>query len=222
MRRREFIKFLGGAAATWPLAARAQHGERMRRVGVLLSTAADDPQTPPRIAALAQGLSELGWTAGRNLRIDYRFGAGNVDDLRKHAAELAALTPDVIMANGSPAMAAVQAATRSIPIVFASVVDPVGAGFADTLARPGGNATGFLLHEYSMSGKWLELLKEMAPGLKRAAVLRDAGIAAGAGQFGAIQSAALSFGVELRPLGCAIPVRLSAASLRSRVDRMAE
>jgi putative tryptophan/tyrosine transport system substrate-binding protein len=201
MRRREFITLLGGAAAAWPLAVRAQQAERMRRVGVLLSTAADDPQTTPRIAALAQGLSELGWIAGRNLRIDYRFGAGNVDDLRKHAAELAALAPDVIMANGSPAMAAVQAATRSVPIVFASVVDPIGAGFADTLARPCGNATGFLLHEYSMSGKWLELLKEIAPGVTRAAVLRDAGIAAGAGQFGAIQSAALSLGVELRPLG---------------------
>jgi ABC-type uncharacterized transport system substrate-binding protein len=168
---------------------------------VLVGTAADDPQAPSRIAALAQGLSELGWTAGRNLRIDYRFGGGSVDELRKQAAELAALAPDVIMANGSSAVRAALAAGRNVPIVFTSVIDPVGAGFVETLARPGGNVTGFLLFEYAMGGKWLELLKEIAPGVKRVAVLRDAAIAAGSGQLGAIQSAASHLGVELRPIG---------------------
>jgi putative ABC transport system substrate-binding protein len=173
----------------------------VRRIGVLVGTAADDPQAPSRIAALAQGLSELGWTAGRNLRIDYRFGGGSVDELRKQAAELAALAPDVIMANGSSAVTAALAAGRNVPIVFTSVIDPVGAGFVETLARPGGNVTGFLLFEYAMGGKWLELLKEIAPGVKRVAVLRDAAIAAGSGQLGAIQSAASHLGVELRPIG---------------------
>jgi putative ABC transport system substrate-binding protein len=201
MRRREFLSFVGTATAAWPLAARAQQGERVRRIGVLVGTAADDPQAPSRIAALAQGLSELGWTAGRNLRIDYRFGGGSVDELRKQAAELAALAPDVIMANGSSAVTAALAAGRNVPIVFTSVIDPVGAGFVETLARPGGNVTGFLLFEYAMGGKWLELLKEIAPGVKRVAVLRDAAIAAGSGQLGAIQSAASHLGVELRPIG---------------------
>ena len=181
MKRRQFITLLGGAAVAWPLAARAQQAERVRRIGVLVGTAADDPQAPSRIAALAQGLSELGWTAGRNLRIDYRFGGGSVDELRKQAAELAALAPDVIMANGSSAVTAALAAGRNVPIVFTSVIDPVGAGFVETLARPGGNVTGFLLFEYAMGGKWLELLKEIAPGVKRVAVLRDAAIAAGSG-----------------------------------------
>jgi putative tryptophan/tyrosine transport system substrate-binding protein len=201
MRRREFLSFVGTATAAWPLAARAQQGERVRRIGVLVGTAADDPQAPSRIAALAQGLSELGWTAGRNLRIDYRFGGGSVDELRKQAAELAALALDVIMANGSSAVTAALAAGRNVPIVFTSVIDPVGAGFVETLARPGGNVTGFLLFEYAMGGKWLELLKEIAPGVKRVAVLRDAAIAAGSGQLGAIQSAASHLGVELRPIG---------------------
>jgi putative ABC transport system substrate-binding protein len=199
--RREFITLLGGAAAAWPLTARAQQGQRMRRIGVLIGSAADDPQAPPRIAALAQGLQELGWTADRNLRIDYRFGGGNVDELRRHAAELTTLAPDVVMANGSAAVTAVQGAARHMPIVFTSVIDPVGAGFVETLAHPGGNITGFLLYEYSMSGKWLELLKEIAPSVRRVAVLRDADIAAGAGQFGVIQSLAPQLGVELRAIG---------------------
>jgi ABC-type uncharacterized transport system substrate-binding protein len=200
IRRREFITLIGGAAA-WPLTARAQQGQRMRRIGVLIGSAADDPQAPPRIAALAQGLQELGWTADRNLRIDYRFGGGNVDELRRHAAELTTLAPDVVMANGSAAVTAVQGAARHMPIVFTSVIDPVGAGFVETLAHPGGNITGFLLYEYSMSGKWLELLKEIAPSVRRVAVLRDADIAAGAGQFGVIQSLAPQLGVELRAIG---------------------
>jgi putative ABC transport system substrate-binding protein len=198
--RREFITLLGGAAA-WPLTAPAQQGQRMRRIGVLIGSAADDPQAPARIAALAQGLQELGWTADRNLRIDYRFGGGNVDELRRHAAGLTTLAPDVVMANGSAAVTAVQGAARHMPIVFTSVIDPVGAGFVETLAHPGGNITGFLLYEYSMSGKWLELLKEIAPSVRRVAVLRDADIAAGAGQFGVIQSLAPQLGVELRAIG---------------------
>jgi putative tryptophan/tyrosine transport system substrate-binding protein len=198
--RREFITLLGGAAS-WPLTAPAQQGQRMRRIGVLIGSAADDPQAPARIAALAQGLQELGWTADRNLRIDYRFGGGNVDELRRHAAGLTTLAPDVVMANGSAAVTAVQGAARHMPIVFTSVIDPVGAGFVETLAHPGGNITGFLLYEYSMSGKWLELLKEIAPSVRRVAVLRDADIAAGAGQFGVIQSLAPQLGVELRAIG---------------------
>src|SRR5262249_1443482 len=200
LQRRRFIALLGGAAA-WPLAARAQQRERMRRIGMLIGTAADDPQGPPRIAALAQGLQELGWIADRNVRIDYRFGGGNVDELRRQAAELAALAPEVVLANGSAAVTALQAAARHTPIVFTSVIDPVGAGFVETLAHPGGNPPGFMQYEYSMSGKWLELLKEIAPGVKRAAVLRDAAIAAGAGQFGVIQSLAPQLGVELRAIG---------------------
>src|SRR5262249_13674322 len=201
MKRREFIALIGGAAAAWPLAAKAQQPERMRRISLLMSTAAADPPNPPRLAALAQGLQESGWTIGRNLRIDYRWGEGDADTIRKYAAELVALTPDVILANGSVAVAAVQQISRSVPIVFTSVVDPVSAGFIESLARPGGNTTGFTLFEYSISGKWLELLKEIAPGITRAAVLRDVAIAAGSGQLGAIQSAACQLGVELRPVG---------------------
>jgi putative ABC transport system substrate-binding protein len=201
LNRRKLITVLGGTAVSWPLAARAQQRERMRRIGMLMGSAADDPLAPPRIAAFAQALQELGWIADRNLRIDYRFGGGNVDELRKQAAELATLAPDVFMANGSAVVTAVQAAAPRTPIVFTSVIDPMGAGFVETLAHPGGNITGFLLHEYSMSGKWLELLKEIAPGVKRVAVLRDAAIAAGAGQFGVIQSLAPQLGVELRAIG---------------------
>jgi putative ABC transport system substrate-binding protein len=201
MRRRAFISLLGGAAVAWPLRARAQQPERMRRISLLMGTAAADPSNPPRLAALAQGLQESGWTIGRNLRIDYRWGEGNADTVHKYAAELVALTPDVILANGSVAVAAVQQISRSVPIVFTSVVDPVSAGFVESLARPGGNTTGFTLFEYSISGKWLELLKEIAPGITRAAVLRDVAVAAGSGQLGAIQSAASQLGVELRPIG---------------------
>jgi putative ABC transport system substrate-binding protein len=200
MKRRTFIWLLGGAAAAWPLAARAQQPERMRRIGVLMNLTADDPEAPARIAAFAQGLADLGWTIGRNLRLDYRWGAGDAERIRKDAAELVALAPDVILSSGTPTVAAVQQATRSVPIVFAQVVDPVGAGYVDSLARPGGNATGFLVWEYSIAGKWLELLKEIGPRVTRAAVLRESAIAAGPALFGVIQAAAPSLGVELRPV----------------------
>ena len=199
MGRREFVALLGGAAAAWPLAARAQQPERIRVIGVLISTAADDPEGQARLTAFAQGLQELGWSVGRNLRIDYRWAAGQVDRYRSYAAELLALSPDVILAVGSAAMGPLQA-TRSVPVVFVQVADPVGAGFVESLARPGGNATGFTVFEYGISAKWLELLKELAPQVTRAAVLRDATIAAGAGQLGAVQSVAPSLGIELRPV----------------------
>jgi putative tryptophan/tyrosine transport system substrate-binding protein len=199
MRRREFITLLGGAAA-WPLAARAQQGDRMR-IGVFMPLAEDDPVGQARIAAFLQGLQHTGWTDGRNVRIDYRWSAGDDERVRKYAAELVALAPAVILATGSATVGALLQATRTIPIVFPIAVDPVGAGFVESLARPGGNATGFLLFEYGISGKWLELLKEIAPKLKRVAILRDPGIAAGSGQLGAIQSVAPSLGVELSPFG---------------------
>jgi putative ABC transport system substrate-binding protein len=198
MRRREFITLVGGAAASWPLAARAQQGERMRRIGVLTSgAAADDPDGQTRSAAFVQGLRQLGWTDGRNMRIDHRWGAGDADNLRKYAAELVALAPDVIMASGTATVAPLLQATRTVPIVFAQVTDPVGAGFVDSLAKPGGNATGFLLFEYAISGKWLELLKEIAPHVSRAGVIRDPAQTAGTGQFGVIQSVAPSLGMEV-------------------------
>jgi putative tryptophan/tyrosine transport system substrate-binding protein len=200
VRRRDFITLLGGAVA-WPLAARAQQGERTRRIGALMNLAADDSESQVRVVAFAQGLSELGWTEGRNLRIDFRWAAGEVDRFRSHAAELVALAPDVILASASPGVTAVQQATRTLPVVFVTVVDPVGAGIVPNLARPGGNTTGFTLFEYAVSGKWLEQLKEIAPRVTRVAVLRDSASAAGIGQFAAIQSAASSFGVELVPLG---------------------
>src|SRR5450830_1889696 len=200
MQRREFITLLSGAAAAWPIAAHAQQPTKVPRIGVLMPLAADDPETQPRIAAFQQGLQQLGWTIGRNVRIDYRLSAGNADDARKYAVELAALAPDVILANGSAAVEPLLQATRSVPIVFAIVPDPVGSGFVDSLARPGGNATGFLMFEFSISGKWLELLKQIAPGVTRAAVLRDAAIYSGIGQFSAVQSAASSFGVEVSPV----------------------
>jgi putative ABC transport system substrate-binding protein len=199
MKRRAFITLLGGAAA-WPLAARAQQAERVRRVGVLMSMAADDPEGQPRISALAQGMRELGWAVGRNLQIDYRWAAGDPDRIRKYAAELVALAPDVILANSTPLVAALQQATPTVPIVFVGVADPVGAGLVQSLARPGNNSTGFIVFEYGISGKWLELLKEIAPRVTRAAVVRERAIA-GTGQLGAIQSVAPSFGVELFPIG---------------------
>jgi putative ABC transport system substrate-binding protein len=199
MRRREFITLLGGAAA-WPLAARAQQSRRMRRVGALLPYAANDPQAQTRNAAFLQGLQQLGWTVGTNVQIDYRWAAGNEDDTRKYAAELVALAPDVIFASGSAAVGPLHRATRTVPIVFAIVPDPVGAGFVDSLARPGGNITGFTPYEYGIGAKWLEVLKEVAPSVTRAAVLRDPAITAGIGLWGAIQSVSPSFGVELRPV----------------------
>ena len=199
MKRREFITLLGGAAAAWPLKARAQQGERMRRIGVLTAGTGlwDDPDGEARSAAFLQGLQQLGWTDGRNMHIDYRLGAGDADNMRKYAAELVALAPDVILASGTATMAPLLQATRTVPIVFAQVTDPVGAGFVDSLARPGGNATGFLLFEYSISGKWLELLKEIAPHVSRVGVIRDPAQTAGTGQFAVIQSVAPSVGMEV-------------------------
>jgi putative ABC transport system substrate-binding protein len=201
MQRLEFITLLGGAAATWPLGARAQQGEPIRRVGVLMNLAADDAEGRARLAAFLQGLQEAGWAVDRNVRIDPRWGAGDADHFRKQAAELVALAPDVILASGIPVVVALLQATRSVPIVFAQVVDPVGAGLVATLARPGGNATGFTILEYALGGKWVELLKEITPGVARVAVLRDAASTSGIGQLGAIQSVASSFGMELTPVG---------------------
>ena len=201
MRRRQFITLLGGAATAWPLTARAQQErERVRRVGVLTSSTRHDATSQARLGALQQGLHQLGWEDGRNLRIEYRWAEGDPDALRKYAAELVALAPDAILANGSAAVALLLQATRLVPIVFTDVPDPVGAGFVDSLARPGRNGTGFMLFEYGMSGKWLELLKEIAPGLTRAAVLRDPTMTAGIGQFAAIQAVAPSLRVELHPI----------------------
>jgi putative ABC transport system substrate-binding protein len=200
LKRREFISVLGGAAA-WPLAAHSQQGERMRHIGVLLAAAADDAEVQARMASFQQGLAQLGWTDGRNLRIDMRWATTNADDLRRQAAELAALAPDVLVgASGTTTAAALLQATRTVPIVFVIVVDPVGAGFVASLARPGGNATGFLLFEYGLAGKWLELLREIAPRATRAAVLRNPAIASGIGQFAALQAVAPSLGVELSPV----------------------
>jgi putative ABC transport system substrate-binding protein len=196
MRRREFISLLGGAAAAWPLVARAQQPGRVRRIGVLMGGAGRDPVEHDRLAAFLDGLQQLGWTDGRNVRIDTRWPAGD-GDRRTYAAELVGLVPDVILASASASVAALQQASRSAPIVFANVIDPVGAGFVASLAQPGGNATGFTSFEYGISGKWLELLKEIAPHMTRAAVLRDPALAAGIGQFAAIQSMASSSAVEL-------------------------
>jgi putative ABC transport system substrate-binding protein len=198
MTRREFIAALGSAAA-WPLAARGQQPERIRRVGVLMNLTADDPEAPGRVAAFAQGLGELGWTIGRNVRIDYRWGANDPDRGRRYADELIALVPDVILASGSTAVRPLLQVTRT-SIVFVQVTDPVGLGLVASLARPGGNATGFMLYEYGMSGKWLELLKELAPRVARAGVLRDSSSPGGIGQFAAIQAVAPSMGMELSPL----------------------
>jgi putative ABC transport system substrate-binding protein len=199
MKRREFIGLVGGAAA-WPVMARGQ--ERVRRIGVLMSQPVGDPVAQARSAAFRQGLQELGWTIGRNVQIEQRWDMAEAD-FRKNAAELVALAPDVILTTGGISMGPLLQATRTVPIVFVQVTDPVGAGYVESLARPGGNATGFIPFEYGISGKWLELLKEIAPGIKRVAVLRDASLALGTGQLGAIQSVAPSFGVELRPVGVA-------------------
>ena len=197
MQRRDFITLLGGAAAAWPLAARAQQSDRMRRIGVLLPAAADDSEFQARMGAFLQALALLGWTIGRNVRIDTHWATTNRDDIRRHAAELATLAPDVILAFGASTVGPMLQATRTVPIVFPVAVDPVGGGFVDSLARPGGNATGFMAYEFSLSGKWLELLKEIAPGVTRAAVLRDPTLPAGIGQFAVIQSVAPSVGVEV-------------------------
>ena len=205
IRRRRFITILGGAAAApsllWPLAARAQQRERVRRIGVLMPFVAGDPEAQVRSTVFAQRLQQLGWTVGRNLQIDYRFAGGEADRIRQYAAELVALAPEVIMTVGSITVAPMQQATRTIPIVFTNLADPVGAGFVQSLARTGGNATGFTNFEYSMSGKWVELLKQIAPHVRRVAVLRNAASAAGIGQFAAVQGVAQSLGVELVPVG---------------------
>ena len=196
MKRRDFIRLLGGAAA-WPLAARAQQAERVRRIGAIMGSTGTGRSD---VAAFQQALQQLGWIDGRNVRMDYRFGLGNAADVRRYTAELIALAPDVILAGGDLALVPMLQATRSLPIVFAGVIDPVGAGFVESLSRPGGNATGFIQFEYSLSGKWLQLLKEIAPSVTRAAVLRDAATTSGAGQFAVIQSVATSVGVEVSPI----------------------
>jgi putative ABC transport system substrate-binding protein len=200
MKRREFITLLGGAVVAWPLVARAQQPERMRRIGVLMGQAANDSEYKSALAAFVQLLQQSGWIEGRNVRFDSRWAGGNSDDIRKYATELAALAPDVILVSGSASVGPLMQATRTVPIVFTLVPDPVAAGYVDSLAQPGRNATGFTNFEYGVSGKWLELLKEIAPNVKRAAVLRDAALVAGTGQFGAIQAVAPSFGVEISPI----------------------
>jgi len=198
MKRRQFITLLGGAAIAWPFAAHAQ--ERLRRIGVLMNLASDDPEGQDRVAAFMQGLQESGWAVGRNVRVDYRWGAGDTNLFRKYAAELVALAPDVILSASGSALPFLLEATRSIPIVFAQTADPVGSGFVASLAKPGGNATGFTQIDFGMTGKWLELLKQIAPNITRAAVIRDARDPAGLGQWGAIHAVAPSLGVEVSPI----------------------
>ena len=200
MKRRNFIALLGGAAA-WPLAARAQQAAQTRRVGVLMNLAADDAEGLARVTAFAQALQQLGWTDGRNLRIDYRWAAGDPERFQRYAHELLTLGPDVTLASATPSIVALERASRTVPIVFVAVADPVSAGFAESLARPGGNMTGFSIFEYGMSSKWLELLKEIVPRVTRVAVIRDQSLTSGTAQFAAVQSVAPSFGVELSPVG---------------------
>jgi putative tryptophan/tyrosine transport system substrate-binding protein len=197
--RRKFLAALGGAAA-WPLAVRAQQPERVRRIGIILPAAADDPAFQTWVGAFLQALALLGWTIGRNMRIDIRWATANAAEIRRHAAELVALAPDVILASGSSTVGPLLEATRTVPIVFPNIGDPVGAGFVTSLARPGGNATGFMSYEYSLSGKWLELLKEIAPSVTRVAVLRDAALSIGPAQFGVLQAVAPSLRVEVSPI----------------------
>ena len=199
--RRRFITLLGGAAAAWPLVASAQQDERMRRIGVLMNTAADEPESRARLAAFMQGLQELGWGVGRNLRIDHRWSPGDLARLRKDAAELVALRPDVILAGVGPTTLVLQQVTQTIPIVMAQGIDPIGAGYVDSLARPGGNITGFIQFEYNLAGKWMELLKEVSPGVTRVGVMREPGLPAAAiGQWTMIQAVAQSLGAELKPI----------------------
>jgi putative tryptophan/tyrosine transport system substrate-binding protein len=200
MRRREFITFLTGVAAAWPLAVRAQQPERTRRIAILMNRAANDLEGESRLATFKEAMEQLGWREGRNLRIDVRWGGDEIDTERKYAAELVALSPDLILAAGTVSMTALHPLTRTLPIVFAVVADPVGAGFVKSLAKPGGNATGFSLYEYGLSGKWLELLKQVAPSITRAAVLRDVTNPAGLAYFGAIRATGQSLGIEVSPL----------------------
>ena len=219
MKRREFITLLGGAAAAWPLAARAQQGKQ-RRIGVLMHLAADDPESSTRIAALRQGLHHLGWADGGNVLIEYRWAKGQAELFRQGAKELVQLAPDVLVASTSLAVPALQEATRTLPIVFINVVDPVGAGFAASLAAPGGNATGFALFEFGISAKWLELLKEIAPSVTRIAILRDASLV-GVGQLGAIQAVGSLFGVELTTIGIDDLSQMELALTNSRTQMSA-
>jgi ABC-type uncharacterized transport system substrate-binding protein len=200
MRRRELLKVVAGSAIAWPFAAQAQQPNRMRRVGVILPATADDGEFQTWVGAFLQALAQLDWTIGRNIRVDIHWATADSANIRKQAAELAALEPDVIVTGGTSTAGPMLQATHSIPVVFATVVDPVGAGFIDSLARPGGNATGFLLYEYSLSGKWLGFLKQIAPGISRVAILRDPSTPSGSGQFAAIQSAASALGVEISPV----------------------
>jgi ABC-type uncharacterized transport system substrate-binding protein len=211
MKRRQFLSLLGGAAVAWPLAARAQPGERMRRIGRLTNLAENDPEGQARDAAFLQELQQAGWTEGRNLRIEHRWSAGDAERIRKNVADLVARAPDVIVAEGSASLVPLLQATRTIPIVFTIVPDPVGAGFVDSLARPGGNTTGFVQFEYGLSGKWLELLKEIAPRITRAAVLREPGLTAAVAQFAALQAVAPSLRVELVPLNVRDPHQIEQA-----------
>jgi putative ABC transport system substrate-binding protein len=211
MQRREFITLLGGVVVAWPLAAQAQRPEQMRRVGMLLPATADDVDFQARVAAFHRALALLGWTIGRNVQIDTRWATNNIADIRKHATELAALAPDVILAHGGSSVGALLQATRTVPIVFPVAVDPVAAGFVDSLARPGGNATGFLSYEYGISGKWLELLKETAPSVTRVAVIRDPTLPSGVAQFGVIQATAPSLRVEIIPLNMRDPSEIERA-----------
>ena len=205
IKRRDFVSLLGGAAAAWPLAVRAQQGERVRRIGVLMNRAADNPEGQDRLAAFHQGLQELGWGIGRNVRIDTRWSEDNADRSAKYAAELVALAPDIILASGTLAVTALQHISRTSPIVFASVADPVGAGIVDSLAHPGGNATGFMNYEYNLAAKYLELLQEIAPSVTRVAIIRNAAHPAGIAQFGALQNAAPLLGVEVSPINVRDP-----------------
>jgi putative tryptophan/tyrosine transport system substrate-binding protein len=217
LRRRQFLTLLGGAAAAWPLAARAQQSERVRRIGVLVAYAESDPEAQARIAAFRQGLRELGWTEGHNLRIELRWGTGDPDRAQTFATEVISLTPDVIVAHGTPALTALHRATRTIPVVFVSVIDPVGAGYVQSLAVPGGNITGFSTFEPEIGGKWLELLKEIAPGLSRVAGILDPSFRGFAGVWGAIENMAPRFGLEVKNLAFHAPTD----DLESAVARFA-
>jgi putative ABC transport system substrate-binding protein len=218
MRRRDFIKMVGGATAAWPLVARAQQGDRMRRIGVLMNTGADEPESQARLAAFMQGLQELGWSVGHNLRVDYRWSAGNLARLRKDATELVALRPEAILAGVGATTPILQETSSTVPVVMAQGIDPVGAGYVESLGRPGGNITGFIQFEYSLAGKWMELLKEIAPAVTQVGVLREPGAAA-VGQWAMIQAVAQSRGVELRRIelkGASEIERAISAFARSR------
>jgi putative tryptophan/tyrosine transport system substrate-binding protein len=216
MRRREFIMLVGGTAASWPLAARAQQADRVRRIGVIMPFASDDAEALARLAAFQQALQDLGWSADRNVQFEYRWSAGDSERNQKNAAELVGLAPDVILATGTPTVEPLLHATHNVPIVFVQLADPVGAGMVESLSRPGGNATGFTTTDYEMAGKWLGLLKEIAPDVKHVALFRDSTTTAGIGQWGASQAAASSFGVELRPVGVS-----SADEIERTVDAFA-